>query len=155
MFLLWLRQLHLHGDQTPASVPPPAEGRSSPTNTSVFPPSSFVLPSFSWFYIFFSTGQVILSTPSWCSACTSVSEGVFLIYPWREMYFMSTYSSTILSGCTVFITATQICGRWKQPENNLNEWVYLYSNTTFMDTKMCISYNFHVMKYSSIFVSII
>ena len=27
-------------------MPPPAEGRSSPTNTPVFPPSSFVLLSF-------------------------------------------------------------------------------------------------------------
>ena len=75
------------------------------------PPSFFVLPNFSWFYILFSTGQVILSALSWCSACTSVSEGVFLMYPWREMYSASTYSSAILSGCTVFITATQICGR--------------------------------------------
>ena len=33
-------------DQTPVSVPPPTEGRYSPTNTPVFPPSSFVLPSF-------------------------------------------------------------------------------------------------------------
>ena len=46
--------------------PPPAEGRSSPTNTPVFPPSSFVLPSFAWFYVFFSTGQVLLSTLSFC-----------------------------------------------------------------------------------------
>ena len=38
MFLLWLRQLPRCGDQTPASVSPPAEGRSSPTNTPVFPP---------------------------------------------------------------------------------------------------------------------
>ena len=37
MFLLWLRQLSGCGDQTPASVPPPAEGRSSPTNAPVFP----------------------------------------------------------------------------------------------------------------------
>ena len=29
--LLWLRQLPRCGDQTPVSVPPPAEGRSSPT----------------------------------------------------------------------------------------------------------------------------
>ena len=29
------------GDETPASVPPPAEGRSRPTDTPVFPPSSF------------------------------------------------------------------------------------------------------------------
>ena len=34
------------GAQTPASVPQPAEGRSSPTNTPVFPSSSFVLLSF-------------------------------------------------------------------------------------------------------------
>ena len=61
-----------------ASVPPLAKGRSSPTNTLVFPPSSFALLSFLWFYIFFS-------------ACTSVSQGVFLIYLLREMYSTSTY----------------------------------------------------------------
>ena len=54
MFLLWLRQLPHCGDWTPASVPPPMEGRSSPSNTPVFPPSSFILPSFVWFCIFFS-----------------------------------------------------------------------------------------------------
>ena len=52
------------GDWTPASVLPPTKGRSSPTNTPVFPPSSFILPSFAWFYISFSTGQVLLSTLS-------------------------------------------------------------------------------------------
>ena len=74
----------------------PTEGRSSPTNTPVFPPSSFFLPSFAWFYIFFSSGSVLLSALSWFSACTSVSEGVFLMYLWREMYSTSTYSSAIL-----------------------------------------------------------
>ena len=96
MFLLWLRQWPQCGDQTPASDPPPTEGRSSPTNTPVFPSTSLVLLSFVWFYIFFSTGQVLLSRRSWCSACTSVSEGVFLMHPWREMYSMSTYSPAIL-----------------------------------------------------------
>ena len=93
---LWLRQLPRCGDQTPASVLLPTEHRSSPTDTPVFPPSSFILPSFAWFDIFFSTGQVLLSALSWCSGCTSVSEGVSLMYPWREMYSTSTYSSTIL-----------------------------------------------------------
>ena len=60
------------------------------------PPSSFILPSFAWFCILFSTAQVLLSALSCCSACTSVSEGVFLMYPWTEMYSTSTYSSTIL-----------------------------------------------------------
>ena len=96
MFLLWLRQLPCYGYQTPASLSPPTECRSRPTNTPVFPPSFFVFPSFAWFCIFFSTGQVLLSTLSWCSACTSVSEGVFLMYLWREMYSTSTYSSAIL-----------------------------------------------------------
>ena len=91
MFLLRLRKLPRCGDQTAASVPPPIEGRSSPSNTTVFPPTSFLLPSFVWFYIFFSTGQVLLSPLSWCSACTSVFEGVFLMYPRREMYSRSTY----------------------------------------------------------------
>ena len=94
MFLLCLRQLPRCGDLTPYSFPPPTKGRSSPTNTPIFPPSSFILPSFLWFHIFFSTGHVLLSL-SWCSACTSVSEGVFLIYLWREMYSRSTYSSAI------------------------------------------------------------
>ena len=83
-------------DRTPASFPPSTEGRSSPTNSPGFPPSSFILLSFMWLYIFFSTSQVLLSHLSWCSACTSVSEGVFLMYLWREMYSTSTYSSAIL-----------------------------------------------------------
>ena len=44
----------------------------------------------------FSAAQVLLSTLSWCSGCTSVSEGEFLMYPWREMYSTSTYSCAIL-----------------------------------------------------------
>ena len=88
---------------TPASVPPPAEGRSSPTNTPVFPPRSFILLSFAWFYIFFSAGQVLLPALSWCSACTSVSEGVFLMYLWREMYSTSNYSSNILFPLPFFL----------------------------------------------------
>ena len=36
--------------------------------------------------------DLLLSALIWCSASTSV----FLIYPWREKYSMSTYSSTIL-----------------------------------------------------------
>ena len=74
---------------------PTRRGQVQSTNTPAFPPSSFILLSFVWFYIFFSTGQVLLSALSWCSACTFVSEGVFLMYPWREMYSMSTYSSAI------------------------------------------------------------
>ena len=95
MFLHYLRQLPRCGDWTPASVPPPAEGMSSP-NTPVFPPSSFVLLSFAWFYMFFSAGQVLLATPSWCSACTSVSEGAFLMGLWRERHSTSTCSSVLL-----------------------------------------------------------
>jgi len=68
----------------PRFSPPPAQGRSSPANTPVFPPSSFVLPSFAWFCVCFSAGQVLLSALRWCAACTSVSEGVFLVYPWRR-----------------------------------------------------------------------
>ena len=54
--------------------------------TLLFPPlvpSSYLVLHGS---MYFSTGQVFLSTLSWCSARTSVSEGVFLMYLWREMY---------------------------------------------------------------------
>ena len=88
--------------------PPPAKGRYSPANTPVFPPSSFVLPSFAWVYTHFSTGQVFLSALSWCSACTSVSEGVFLMFPWREMYSISTYSpATLFSSQYIFNIVSQ------------------------------------------------
>ena len=64
--------------------------------TLLFPPSSFILLSFAWVHTFFPTGQVLLSALSWRSACTSVSEGVFLMYPLREMCSMSSYSPAIL-----------------------------------------------------------
>ena len=51
--------------------------------TLVFPPSSFILLSFAWVYMFFSSAQVLLSALSWYSTCTSVSEGIFLMYLWR------------------------------------------------------------------------
>ena len=83
-------------DQTPASVSPLAEGRSSPALSPVYPSSSFVLLSFPWLGILCSTGRVLLSALSWCSGPISVSKGVFLMYPWRETYSTTTYSSTIL-----------------------------------------------------------
>ena len=70
--------------------------------TCLFFSSSFLLLSFVWFYMFFSTGQVLLSALSWSSACTSVSEGVFLMYRWREMYSTSTYSSAIMFSLNIF-----------------------------------------------------
>ena len=60
--------------------------------------------SFAWICIFFSAGQVLLCALSRCSACTSVSEGVFLMYLWRETYSMSTYSSAI------FVSAHYLIG---------------------------------------------
>ena len=45
--------------------------------------------AFTWFCIFCSAGQVLLSALSWCSARASVSENVFL------MYSTSTDSSAI------------------------------------------------------------
>ena len=52
MFLLWLRQFPQCGNRTPVSVPPPAEGRSSRTNTPVSPlgPSSYQVLHGSMYY---------------------------------------------------------------------------------------------------------
>ena len=66
-------------------ISPPAEGRSNPMNSPLFPPTSFVLLSFAWLYTFFSGGHVLLSTLAWCSASSSVSEGVLLMYPWIDV----------------------------------------------------------------------
>ena len=53
--------------------------------TLLFSPYSFALPSFPCVYIFFLVGQILLFALNSCSACTSVSEGVFLMYPWRNV----------------------------------------------------------------------
>ena len=53
---------------------------------------------------YFPLVRYSLSALSWCFAFTSVSTGVFLMYPWREMYSMSTYSSTIVFLVLIFIS---------------------------------------------------
>ena len=76
----------------------PQPQRASPVLVTVlfFPlvPSSYQV--FCGSIYSFSAGQILLSALSWSSPCTSVSEGVFPMYLWREMYSMSTYSSTVL-----------------------------------------------------------
>ena len=58
-------------------------------------------PCSAWICIFFSAGQVLLSTLSWCSACTPVSEGVFLMHLCRETY--STSPTLVFSWPLFFI----------------------------------------------------
>ena len=48
-------------------------------------------------YILFHWSGILLSALSWFSACTSVSKSAFLMYPWREMYSMSTCSQPFCS----------------------------------------------------------
>jgi len=90
------KQLPRCGDLSPASVPLLLRVRSSPTHSPLFPLTFFILPSFVWYYILFSCGQVLLPTLRWYSAGSCVSGGVFLMYPWREIYSTPTYSSVIL-----------------------------------------------------------
>ena len=97
MFLLWLRQFPPCGDGTPASVHPPAEGKSSPTNIPVF--FFFPLVPSSYWVLRGS----IYSFPLVRSSCllsvgvqhAFLSEGVFLMYPWREVCSTSTYSAIL------------------------------------------------------------
>ena len=77
----------------PSFICPIPSCRSSPTHSPLFQPPSFVLPSLVWFYIFFSSGQVLLPALSWSSARSSASGGVFLMYTWRQMHSISAYSS--------------------------------------------------------------
>ena len=73
---------------------PPRAGPVLPT--LLFFPLVLILLSFACFYIFFTAGQVLLSILSWFVLRSSVSEGVFLIYAWREMYSTSTCSVAVL-----------------------------------------------------------
>ena len=138
MLLLWFRQLPRCRDWTSASVPPPTDGRSCPTNTPDFAPSSFVLPSFSWVCIFFAAGQVLLSALSWCPACTSVSEGVFLMHPWREMCSTSTSSSSILFSCQLLVH--YCCGcHWKTTSGELLVYARSHSAKSSWSHWICIA----------------
>ena len=92
----------------PCFSSPTGQGQIQSYLHSRFPPSSFVLPSFAWFYVFFSTGQVLLSALGWCSVCTSVSEGVFLMYPWGEVYSMSSYSTNLFSKTKSLLTTCKL-----------------------------------------------
>ena len=58
--------------------------------------SSFILPSFAWDYIFFSAGQELLPAFICCSACTSVSESVFLMYPHVHLLFCHLVPSKVV-----------------------------------------------------------
>ena len=103
----------------------------------LFSPSSFILLSSLWFYILFSVGQVLLSTLSWWSACTSVSKGVFLMYPWREMYSVST-----LLLCHL-VSLTRLSPSFSNSNFNKNEIMnlrfgaqYLVPTSKYMGAKM-------------------
>jgi len=56
-----------------------------------FSPSSFILPSFAWWCILFSIGQVLLSSLSWCSACTSVEFSYFFFSLFLILIFKTYY----------------------------------------------------------------
>ena len=95
MFLLRLRHCPQCGDWTPVSVPPPR--RAGPVLVTLLfsplVPSSYrvfcdSIYSFRW------PGIPVLSQLVFCMHFCVGS--VFLMYPWREMYSMSTYSSPIL-----------------------------------------------------------
>ena len=132
MFLLWLRQLpwcallqfpHLLRADVVLEI------------LLFFPPSSFIQPSFAWYLIFFSLvrDSCLLSA---AAACSSVSEGVFLMYPRRETSSTSTCSSAILfslsNGClwTVMLEKTlESPSDWKeiQPVHHKGNqcWVFI------------------------------
>ena len=74
--LLCPKQLPCCGDLTPASVSPPSGCKSSPHHSPLYSTSRFILLSFVWVCMFFSSGHIFLPTVSWCSARPSVSEGI-------------------------------------------------------------------------------
>jgi len=63
------------------------------------------------------------ATLNWCSARSSVSEGVFLMYPWRETDSMSTYSSAILFPSTSLL---------------FNHWIVFHCTSGYVAILLCI-----------------
>ena len=95
-------------DLTPASVPPLPRCRSSPSHSPSTPsptlPSSYqVLPGSIYSF------QVLFPAPSWCSARSYVSEGVLVLYPWRDMLNIHLSSVISFSGIPFSILSLLIC----------------------------------------------
>ena len=63
----------------------------------------FVLPRYASIHVILSGGQGLLLVFRPCSVRTVTSIDVVLIHPWREMYSVSTYSSTFLSPFYFFL----------------------------------------------------
>ena len=78
-----------------------------------------------WFYTFFSTGQVLLSALSWCSASTSVSEDVFLMCPRREVYSSCNYHSAILFISTFWLLEIRLL--WTFMCTSLGKHFFFYT----------------------------
>ena len=145
MFLLWLRRLPQCGDWvTPASVPPPSEGRSRPINTPVSPPSSFILLSFAWFYVFFSAGQVFLS------ALAHVLHALLClkVYSWCICGEKCTpHPPTPLPSCSLFFTincsiVVHVCALflyiYLKSIKFLNFWLFMIKIAQSLDLKIQI-----------------
>ena len=96
------------------------------TNTPGFPPSFFILPSLAWVYIFVSAGQVLLSAVSRCSASPSVSERVFLMYPWR----CTPRPPTPMPSCSLEITTTLLISYAPIQNKNLKKKIYCHKGLT-------------------------
>ena len=77
-------QLPQCGDLTPVSVLH-LPGADRVLLTLLFSPCFLHPTEFCVLYMFFSSSQVLLPALCWCSARSFVSEGVFLMYLWREI----------------------------------------------------------------------
>ena len=79
----------------PCVSSPSHQGRAAPVlQTLLFSP--LVPSSYQVFHGSIYSFPLVRYSCLLSTACSSLSEGVFLMYPWREMYFMSTYSFAIL-----------------------------------------------------------
>ena len=98
-FTLSLKRFSSDSDSCPSmgigpllQFPHPPETGPVPLTLLFFP----LVPSSYWVLRVSIYRFPLVRYSCWISACTSVSEGVFLMYPWREKYYTSIYSSSIL-----------------------------------------------------------
>ena len=85
MFLLCPKHMPQYRGWTLALASSPARGKSSPTYSPLFPPTSFVLPSFAWFYVFFSGDLALLPILSWCCKLFCVWRCIPDVYIGRDV----------------------------------------------------------------------
>ena len=91
-------------------------------------------------------GSIVLpSALSWCSACTSVSEGIFLMYPWRDTWIhihLLLHHLVLSTGLFLSFSLVKKILHHVPLHSCIHTPLCVYSDTHKKEDFLCIIYKF-------------